>query len=205
MTTVPTCSASRSAASRTVRVTRELCSLERRDGGLLRRWPAPDGTRGRKCQREAHEGCHRVEAKGDWVLLVQRERTEGALYEEYEGDGDERSHREPPAVHGTRRDDERDRGEKIDEPAETVPAGRPFSAPRDKAFVRAVGHEDDGQQQRDAADQPCVSRGDRSRGSSRGTLGRDVFVGGRRRHRVFEREQHVDIAGGKAVPQPPDP
>src|SRR3989454_2607369 len=135
MTTVPICSASRSAASRTVRVMNEslagggrsphrpLGGLERRDGGPLRRRPGPNGARRRKRQRETHERSDRVQAQRDRVLFAQHERAKRALDEQDESDGDERAHRELPSVYRPYGHDERDGGEEVHEPAGIVAGG----------------------------------------------------------------------------------
>src|SRR5207249_10875071 len=54
-TTAPTCSTRRSAALRTVRVTRELCGLQFSDGGSVPRWPTPDHARRHERDGEAQD------------------------------------------------------------------------------------------------------------------------------------------------------
>src|SRR5947207_5859040 len=159
-TTAPTCSTRRSAAPRTVRLTRELCGLQFRDGGSARCGPAANDARGHERDREADEGTHRVQREHDRILLAHRERREGPLDEEDERDADQRAQRYLPAVHGTRRDREGDRRERVDDPTPAV-AGRGPSLPaRHVALVDAVRDKRERQSDRHPADEPRVPPGD---------------------------------------------
>src|SRR5207244_3016830 len=157
-TTAPTCSTRRSVALRTVRVTRELCGLQFSDGGSVPRWPTPDHARRHERDGEAHEGADGMQGEHDGVLLAHRERREGALDEQDEGDNDERTQRDSPAMDRTRGDRQRDRGEDIDDPSGALTRRRPRPAAWHVAFVEAIGDERERESDRDPADEPRVSR-----------------------------------------------
>src|SRR5438477_440170 len=138
-TTAATCSTRRSVALRTVRVTQELCGLQFRDGGAVPRWPTPDHARCDERDGEAHEGADGMQGEHDGILLAHRERREGALDEQDEGDTDERTQRDSPAVDRTRGDRQRDRGEDVDDPSGSVARRRPRPPAWHVAFVEPVG------------------------------------------------------------------
>src|SRR5438067_8775721 len=199
-TTAPTCSTSRSAAPRTVRLTRELCGLQFRDGGSARRGPAANDARGDERDREADEGAHRMQSKHDRILLAHRERRERSLDEEDEGDADERAQRNLRAVHGTRRDGERDRREDVDDPTRALAGRGPGLSARHVALVDAVRDEREGQRQRHPADEPPVPPRDRAAPAiCRFRVAFRLRAGGAR---ALEREECVDVR--RLITEAPD-
>src|SRR2546428_2562636 len=185
------CSTRRSVASRTVRVTRELCGLECRHGGLTRRGAAADDACGRERDRQARECADRMQREHDRVLLAHRERCERPLDEQDECDADERAQRELGAMNGTRRDHERHHREDVNDPPQTVARDRPALPTRDVSLVDPVRYQSDRQGERYPTDEPRVSPSDRTASPSY-RLGAWLGFGGRRA-RALEREERGDV------------
>src|SRR6266550_5404087 len=156
-TTAPTCSTRRSVALRTVRVTRELCGLQFRDGRSAPRWPTPDHARRHERDGQADECADGMQGKNDGILLAHQERREGPLDEQDECDDNQRPESDSPAVDRARGDRERDRGEDIHDPSGAIARRRPRLPPWHVALVKAVGDERERERHRDPADEPCVS------------------------------------------------
>src|SRR6267378_5819836 len=198
-TTAPMCSTRRSVAPRTVSVTRELCSLQFRDGGSTRRGPTANHARGHERDGEADEGSHGVQREHDRILLAHRERSEGPLDEEDEGDPDECSEGHLSTVHRPRRDRECDGREDVDDPSPSVSRRGPGPPAGNVAFVDPVRDECEGEGERHAPDEPGTARGDRTAAASHG-LG--VLFGFRAcRARALEREERVDVR--RRIAEPP--